>query len=161
MAESWLQEMCSKAKCLSLNETVKLGLQQDKWKHEYKAMPPQELRLQQGVKIRRTTIGFGILQVILGLVLTTLSFTAFSLTESDRIRNACPYWAGFTVSLSQNVCVDLNQELLICLMRYFVWKTSLNLAFDVLYFHRFFFQEVWVLSLGDTLECCRWVSFSS
>ena len=83
-------------------------------------MPPQELRLQQGVKIRRTTIGFGILQVILGLVLTTLSFTAFSLTESDRIRNACPYWAGFTVSLTLNVCAYRYEKLLICLMRCFV-----------------------------------------
>lgn len=68
-------------------------------------MPPQDSRLQQRVKIRRTTLGFGILQILLGLVLTTLSFTAFALTASDRIRNACPYWAGFTVLFSGGVGV--------------------------------------------------------
>lgn len=70
-------------------------------------MPLQDLRLQQGIKIRRTTVVFGILQIIVGLVLTSSSFIAFSLTGSERIRNACPYWAGFTVSYMQNLSFTL------------------------------------------------------
>lgn len=61
-------------------------------------MPTEDVAYQQRLKIRRTTLGFGVIQVILGLALTALSFTAFVLSESEKIRNACPYWAGFTVS---------------------------------------------------------------
>ena len=47
---------------------------------------------------RRTTLGFGICQMILGLAIIAVSFTAFALSTSNRVRNACPYWAGFSVS---------------------------------------------------------------
>ncbi|EDO41456.1 predicted protein [Nematostella vectensis] len=66
-------------------------------------MPTHDIAYQQRLKIRRTTLGFGVVQVILGLSLTGLSFAAFALSESDRIRNACPYWAGFTVFFSGGV----------------------------------------------------------
>lgn len=58
---------------------------------------------QQIMKIRRTTLGFGVVQILLGISLTSLSFTAFAFTSSDRIRKACPYWAGFTVFCSGGV----------------------------------------------------------
>ena len=61
-------------------------------------MSAQDTRTQQMLKIRRTTLGFGVVQILLGVSLTALSFAAFSFTSSNRIRNACPYWAGFTVS---------------------------------------------------------------
>lgn len=48
---------------------------------------------------RRTTLAFGITQVILGLAIVAVSFTAFALSTSNRIRNACPYWAGFSVCI--------------------------------------------------------------
>lgn len=63
-------------------------------------MNVQDTRIQQMLKIRRTTLGFGVVQILLGISLTVLSFTAFVFTSSDRIRNACPYWAGFTVFCS-------------------------------------------------------------
>lgn len=62
-------------------------------------MPTEDVAYQQRLKIQRTTLGFGVIQVVLGLALTGLSFTAFVLSESEKIRNACPYWAGFTVCL--------------------------------------------------------------
>lgn len=55
------------------------------------------------LKIRRTTLGFGVVQILLGVSLTALSFVAFAFTSSNRIRNACPYWAGFTVFCSGGV----------------------------------------------------------
>lgn len=66
-------------------------------------MNTQDTRNQQMFKIRRTTLGFGVVQILLGASLTALSFTAFALTTSDRIRNACPYWAGFAVFWSGGV----------------------------------------------------------
>jgi len=63
-------------------------------------MSAQDTRIQQMLKIRRTTLGFGVVQILLGISLTALSFTAFGFTSSHRIRNACPYWAGFTVFCS-------------------------------------------------------------
>lgn len=61
-------------------------------------MSSQGTRSQQMSKIRQTTLGFGVVQILLGISLTSLSFTAFTFTSSNRIRNACPYWAGFTVT---------------------------------------------------------------
>eukprot|EP00057_Strongylocentrotus_purpuratus_P003642 XP_003727054.1 PREDICTED: uncharacterized protein LOC100890359 [Strongylocentrotus purpuratus] len=52
---------------------------------------------------RRTTLAFGITQVILGLAIVAVSFTAFALSTSNRIRNACPYWAGFSVLFTGGV----------------------------------------------------------
>ncbi|XP_072032474.1 uncharacterized protein [Amphiura filiformis] len=52
---------------------------------------------------RRTTLGFGISQMILGLAIIAVSFTAFALSTSNRVRNACPYWAGFSVLLTGGV----------------------------------------------------------
>lgn len=69
-----------------------------RWSYHIGEMSAQETRNQQLWKIRRTTLAFGVVQILLGLSLTTLSFTAFVFTSSERIRNACPYWAGFTVS---------------------------------------------------------------
>ncbi|KAJ7394019.1 hypothetical protein OS493_003692 [Desmophyllum pertusum] len=66
-------------------------------------MSAQDTRFQQMLKIRRTTLGFGVVQILLGIALTALSFAAFAFTSSDRIRNACPYWAGFTVFCSGGV----------------------------------------------------------
>ena len=63
-------------------------------------MRAQNTRFQQMLKIRRTTLGFGVVQILLGVSLTALSFVAFAFTSSNRIRNACPYWAGFTVGLN-------------------------------------------------------------
>ncbi|KAK2565293.1 Protein FAM189A1 [Acropora cervicornis] len=66
-------------------------------------MSSQGTRSQQMSKIRQTTLGFGVVQILLGISLTSLSFTAFTFTSSNRIRNACPYWAGFTVLCSGGV----------------------------------------------------------
>lgn len=69
-----------------------------RWKEHFREMSAQDTRFQQMLKIRRTTLGFGVVQILLGVSLTALSFAAFAFTSSNRIRNACPYWAGFTVS---------------------------------------------------------------
>ncbi|XP_071943247.1 uncharacterized protein [Antedon mediterranea] len=52
---------------------------------------------------RRATLGFGISQILLGLIIIAISFTAFAMSTSNRIRNACPYWAGFSVLLTGGV----------------------------------------------------------
>ena len=49
-------------------------------------------------KPRKTTLVLGASQMILGLAIVAISFTAFALSTSNRVRNACPYWAGFSVS---------------------------------------------------------------
>lgn len=71
-----------------------------RWNYHFHEMRAQNTRFQQMLKIRRTTLGFGVVQILLGVSLTALSFIAFAFTSSNRIRNACPYWAGFTVGLS-------------------------------------------------------------
>ena len=71
-----------------------------RWHYHFHEMRAQNTRFQQMLKIRRTTLGFGVVQILLGVSLTALSFVAFAFTSSSRIRNACPYWAGFTVGLS-------------------------------------------------------------
>ena len=48
-------------------------------------------------RVRRLTLGLGILQLILGVALTVLSFITFFITDLDRLRNSCPYWAGIIV----------------------------------------------------------------
>lgn len=48
-------------------------------------------------RVRRLTLGLAVLQAILGLALTALSFITFSITEVDRLRKSCPYWAGIIV----------------------------------------------------------------
>ncbi|XP_022109137.1 uncharacterized protein LOC110989221 isoform X2 [Acanthaster planci] len=62
-------------------------------------------------KPRKTTLIFGVSQMILGLAIVAISFTAFALSTSNRVRNACPYWAGFSLSFFtflSAVCVVLH-----------------------------------------------------
>lgn len=48
-------------------------------------------------KIKRAIVIFGSFQASLGAVIIAMSFTAFACSSSQKIRSACPYWAGFTV----------------------------------------------------------------
>ncbi|XP_077993867.1 uncharacterized protein LOC144447664 [Glandiceps talaboti] len=56
-------------------------------------------------KRQRITLCFGACQVLLGLTIVAVSFAAFGLSTSNRVRNACPYWAGFSVLLTGGVGV--------------------------------------------------------
>ncbi|XP_078666716.1 protein ENTREP2-like [Branchiostoma floridae x Branchiostoma belcheri] len=48
-------------------------------------------------------LGLGILQIVLGCAVVSVSFAALALTTYSRVRNACPYWAGFAAMLSGGV----------------------------------------------------------
>ncbi|XP_066270302.1 protein ENTREP2-like [Branchiostoma lanceolatum] len=48
-------------------------------------------------------LGLGILQIVLGCAVVSLSFAALAMTTYSRVRNACPYWAGFAAMLSGGV----------------------------------------------------------
>nr|XP_006818204.1 PREDICTED: uncharacterized protein LOC102807692 [Saccoglossus kowalevskii] len=62
-------------------------------------------------KRQRITLCFGVSQIFLGLLIVAVSFAAFGLSTSNRVRNACPYWAGFSISFFtflSAVCVILH-----------------------------------------------------
>ncbi|XP_078578682.1 protein ENTREP2-like isoform X2 [Branchiostoma floridae x Branchiostoma japonicum] len=48
-------------------------------------------------------LSLGIVQIVLGCVVVSLSFAALAMTTYSRVRNACPYWAGFAAMLSGGV----------------------------------------------------------
>ncbi|KAI8503112.1 hypothetical protein Bbelb_189330 [Branchiostoma belcheri] len=48
-------------------------------------------------------LSLGILQIVLGCAVVSVSFAALALTTYSRVRNACPYWAGFAAMLSGGV----------------------------------------------------------
>ena len=131
-----------------------------RWSYHIGEMSAQETRNQQLWKIRRTTLAFGVVQILLGLSLTTLSFTAFVFTSSERIRNACPYWAGFTVSnCIFPLTVFSNLRVVITSWRDFNDKV---VGF-VLFFNRYFAAVVLGSLPGNIHLLCRWVyhEFSS
>lgn len=48
----------------------------------------------------RPLLSLGLLQLILGCCMVALSFGALSLSSSPQVKNACPFWAGSSVSAS-------------------------------------------------------------
>ncbi|NXH66555.1 F1892 protein, partial [Hydrobates tethys] len=48
----------------------------------------------------RPLLSLGLLQVVLGCCLVALNFGALSLSGAARVKNACPFWAGYSVILS-------------------------------------------------------------
>lgn len=48
----------------------------------------------------RIMLSLGVSQMVLGSLILAVSFAALALTTSPRVRHSCPFWAGFSVSIS-------------------------------------------------------------
>ncbi|XP_070535796.1 uncharacterized protein [Ptychodera flava] len=76
-------------------------------------------------KRQRITLCFGVGQVVLGLTIVAVSFAAFGLSTSNRVRNACPYWAGFSVLLTGGVGVIAWKQPSVLAVSFFTFLSAI------------------------------------
>nr|XP_054597126.1 protein ENTREP3 isoform X1 [Nothobranchius furzeri] len=61
----------------------------------------------------RLLLYLGLCHLGLGAMVLAFSFTSMAFTSSARVRQSCPFWAGFFVSLTGNVSSEIRSDVLV------------------------------------------------